>query len=251
MGEVLSRIETYYLLKRYRKRRRSESTVPASPLLDGLVGYWKLDEASGVAADVGGVLNLSAVNNPTGVAGKIGNGRRCLRTSNQYLNVASHPKLALSAFTWAGWVKLTDKFNLYHLAGKSTLTGSQFEWHVFYSSGADRFGLTVSSNGSSTTSVNATALGSPAAGTWYYVVAWHDPVGDQIGIRVNGLVTTATHATGMFNGSSPFALGARGEAASLLNGVLDEVALWSRVLTVEEQAELYNSGNGKTYPFGD
>lgn len=37
--------------------------------------------------------------------------------------------------------------------------------------------------------------------------------------------------------------------AVYLNGRLDEVGIWSRVLTDDERTELYNAGAGKFYPF--
>lgn len=44
-------------------------------------------------------------------------------------------------------------------------------------------------------------------------------------------------------------LGAGYDGFVLHNGILDEVGIWSRVLTPTEILELYNSGNGKAYPF--
>jgi len=40
-----------------------------------------------------------------------------------------------------------------------------------------------------------------------------------------------------------------GDLAYYYKGLLDEFAIWSRVLTTDEITELYNSGTGKTYPF--
>jgi hypothetical protein len=35
----------------------------------------------------------------------------------------------------------------------------------------------------------------------------------------------------------------------MVNGQIDEVAIWSRVLTSDERTELFNAGAGKFYPF--
>ena len=34
-----------------------------------------------------------------------------------------------------------------------------------------------------------------------------------------------------------------------ITGAMDEVAIWDRVLTSDERAELYNAGSGFFYPF--
>ena len=49
----------------------------------------------------------------------------------------------------------------------------------------------------------------------------------------------------------PFHIGYGGWTNSYWNGQVDELGFWKRVLTSSERAVLWNSGNGRTYPFGN
>jgi len=40
------------------------------------------------------------------------------------------------------------------------------------------------------------------------------------------------------------------ENSSYWSGLIDEIGIWSRVLTADEITALYNEGTGITYPFG-
>jgi hypothetical protein len=56
-------------------------------------------------------------------------------------------------------------------------------------------------------------------------------------------------ATGSVNNTHGFAIGGQYDGTILLDGSMDEVGLWNRVLTGAELTALWNSGNGVTYPF--
>jgi hypothetical protein len=59
-----------------------------STLVNGLVSYWKLDEASGTRVDAVGTNHLTPTNAPIGALGKIGNACDFEADSTQFL---SHP----------------------------------------------------------------------------------------------------------------------------------------------------------------
>jgi hypothetical protein len=65
----------------------------------------------------------------------------------------------------------------------------------------------------------------------------------------NGPVDSLPYSSGVAISTSPFAIGATGNAIDLLDGAVDEVGFWKRVLTAQERTALYNSGLGLTYPF--
>ena len=81
------------------------------------------------------------------------------------------------------------------------------------------------------------------------VIAWHDATADTVNISINnGSTVSAAYTFGSANGSSAFELGRRTGGASYLNGALDEMGIWKRVLTAAERTRLYNNGAGVTYP---
>ena len=92
--------------------------------------------------------------------------------------------------------------------------------------------------------------------TWYNVVAYHDADGNYIGIVVNGTAATpVSTATGMHDGGLAIAFGAAsdGNASSAVDGIMDEIALHSKVLSTAEITDLYNekdgTAHGKAYPY--
>ena len=65
----------------------------------------------------------------------------------------------------------------------------------------------------------------------------------------NNAAAVTAHTLGVHNGSATFHLGCNEEGLSYLNGRLDSVSIWKRVLTASERTQLYNAGNGLDYPF--
>jgi hypothetical protein len=83
-------------------------------------------------------------------------------------------------------------------------------------------------------------------GLWYHVVGWYDSSDGKLRLRIND-ATTYVSATGvppssLAQTSVAFFIGGIGSLA--VNGVMDEVGFWKRVLTVAEITALYNSGSG-------
>ena len=94
----------------------------------------------------------------------------------------------------------------------------------------------------------------PTFNVWYYIVCWHDSVNNQIAIQVNnGTPNTLPYSDGIPIHPSereryPFVIGDDTDVEPL-DGVVDEVGFWKRVLTPAERTALYNGGNGFAYPF--
>jgi hypothetical protein len=84
------------------------------------------------------------------------------------------------------------------------------------------------------------------------MVAYHDADNDLIGINVNaGTLVTEGTSTGMDDAGLPIAFGtsSEGDAAAALAGIMDEIALHSKVLSADEITDLNNGGDGKAYPY--
>lgn len=221
-----------------------------SPLLTDLISYWKFDETSGTRVDSVGGNNLSTNGTVNSAAGKISNAVSVAGTGN--LSVASNSALQTGdiQFTFATWA-YSDLFGAERaIAGKYTIGGSQNEWFLEYG-GVGRFIFTVSSNGTATSSVTANSFGAPTTGVWYYIVVKHDSVGNTISIQVNnGTVDSVAYSSGVFVGTSSFRVCDISAGGSIpWRGRVDESGFWKRLLTAGEITQLYNSGNGLTYPF--
>lgn len=218
-------------------------------LLESLVSYWPLNEASGDAIDAHGSNTLTDTNTVGSAAGKVGNARDFESGSTQYFNIADNADVSTGDidFTFALWVNLESKGDYRIFIGKDE--SGQREYLTFYDLASDRFSFSVFTP--TQVDVLANTLGSPSTATWYFIVCWHDATANTVNIQVNNGTADSTATGGALSasGTAPFRIGARSTAGSLLpmDGLIDEVGFWKRVLTAPEKTFLYNSGSGRSY----
>jgi hypothetical protein len=229
--------------------------VQAASLTTNLNGYWDLNETSGSRADSAGANtltdNASVTSNPgvTGIA--TGSAAQFTRANTEYFSKTDNADLSAADvdLTVAGWFYLDSVSTTRYLIakGSSTVSLSTIDYRIYFSSGG-----TVNwnvSNGTTSATVS-TAAGSAIANQWYYVVAWHDAVNDQIGISLNNAAAiTSAHTGGVNDTTGTFyvGVGPGADVNGLHDGRMDEVAVWKRVLTADERASLYNGGFGRMY----
>lgn len=219
-------------------------------LLDSLVSYWPLNEASGNALDAHGSLHLTETSGTIGAAaGRISGARDFEAGDTEYFGLADNASLSAGDidFTIACWVNPESVTGFQGIASKGwqSVPDANSEWMLFLSSGAARFLCRGSG-----TSPQPQASPSLTAGSWYWLMAYHDSVNNQIGISVNnGTVATASHSLGVNDGNREFQIGASTGINFFWDGLICEFGLWKRLLTSDERAQLYNNGNGLAYPF--
>ncbi len=212
-------------------------------LSDGLVAYWKMDEASGNATDSSGngfTLTNSSV---TYTGGKFGNGGSF---SGGTLTVADNSTLSVgnNSFTMSTWVKLASKGGEQAIIGKYS-TASQREYLLEYASANDRFIFYVCQTGTVCTIVSANSLGSPTTGTWYFITTWYDKTAGTINIQVNnGGVDSAAQTSGAFDSTASFVIGRLASNEIALSGNVDDTRMYNRALSGDERANLYNWAPG-------
>jgi len=222
------------------------------PLLRDLISYWKLNEASGTRADSVGDNDLTDNNTVTRVVGKQSGAAQFVLANSEYLSVTSNSSLNIgtSSFTLATWVYLSSKATQMGIITKWP-TGGTGVYFIDYLNSSDRFRFRVTKDGGTSATAIADNLGAPSTGTWYFIVCTFD--GTNLSIQVNnGTADTATLAgtTVDPDNADPFYLGRfSGTTPNYLDGYVDEVGFWKRLLDSEEKARLYNSGSGITYPF--
>ena len=216
-----------------------------SPLLNALIAHWRLEEASGTRVDAHGGNDLGDLNAVSQAAGKLGNAAGFEAASEQSLGVGDNAALSMGNidFTIAGWVRFDS------LAGAGLLgkwAGGSLEYLVLFDGTNVRFHV----SNDATNNVSVVNSASILANTWYFFVAWHDAASDTINLSINNnAAASSAHTTGVHNGGASLYLGRNEEGATYLNGRLDSVSIWKRLLTAAERTQLYNSGNGLDYPF--
>ena len=228
------------------------STHPT--LTTSLLSYWELEEASGSRIDSDASNDLTDFNSTGQTTGKQGNAASMSRASSQGLYISSgsqSPDLSIGSgdLNVAGWFKLDSKpSGQMGAVVKYEFSNGLREYWLYWDNSSDRFKFQVFNNTVSSNVVTANSFGAPSTGTWYFVQAYVDNTGNQIGISVNdGTVDTASLTVTTHNGGAQFALGFTGTTASSFthwDGDMDEVGLWNKTLSTSEVSDLYNSGSG-------
>lgn len=229
-----------------------------SPLRRGLVGYWRLEEASGTRYDCssqgGHLTSNNSVGNSTG---KVGNGATFLRSSVQTLTAGSSNYLQFtisSSFTLSAWVNLTnvpttDEYIMGHRNG--TLARG---WFLGTVNGLPYFQL--QSDGSAYRYILTST--SITNGVWRFVVATYSGSGTTNGMNVyvDNVLDIPTDAQSVgamtdIDNTSVFILGDANSNDTIrsINGMIDEAGVWNRVLTTAERTQLYNAGLGTHFPW--
>lgn len=229
-----------------------------SSLLAGLSGYWKLDETSGTtAADATGTQNGYAAGT-VGLTGKIGYSMG-IDASNEFLSIAYNENVVPhdDAFSISMWVYLdsipstVDGLESYYLFNNPNPI-SPYEPHNFeYKANYD--GLIFDSHNSAAEVYSVTSASALPDSTWHHIVFVNAGDGETLKMYVNG--SDVSTSAGTFSGTlyeSSHGLywgNAYSGASQFVRGRIDECGIWSRGLTSGEITTLYNSGNGRTYPF--
>jgi concanavalin A-like lectin/glucanase superfamily protein len=215
-------------------------------LTDSLISWWELGEASGTRADSHGTNHLTDNNTVLSAVGKVGNAADIERDNVEYLSCASNSTLQMGDidFTICCWVKVeqTDGLLVQLVSKDNSNSPAENDFNLtcdptfrFFTNWAHipNSGIT------------------PTLGVWYFVVGWHDAVANTHNIQVDNAtpVSVSTAGDAPVVSTSEFQIGARQWAASRqsFDGLIDQVAIWKRLLTTDERTALYNSGNGVAY----
>ena len=206
------------------------AAAPVSGLPNGLLAYWKLDEESGVRVDATGNGNDLSDTNAVGFdLGKFGNAAGFDGTNSL---TAASPIIAGDAnFTIAAWINPSE-FNSYNIVASSfplVSFGLNDGYLHFYAGGPS------DCNGDAVT-VNE----------WSFVVFRRQ--GNSCFGSVNAGTVMITEATDT-EAPANFTIGQEANREGYFQGLIDEMGVWNRALSDAEITQLYNNGNGISYPF--
>ncbi len=231
-------------------------TAPVSgPVDPALIVRLPFDETSGAsAADVSGVspsnngtlATIGATGNPTWVSGRIG-GALNFDGAGQRVEIADSattPLDGMQKLTASLWVKLNAAdTNSHALLVKRTTSSTSTTSYAITLTNAEKISVSVANK---TAVVGDTILN---AGQWYHIVMIYDGAlaTNNLQLHVNGLPEKfGTIVTGQADNIIPRITGSKlriGDYAptatvASLNGQVDEVRLYNRVLTTAEIQDL-------------
>lgn len=208
---------------------------------DGPVAYWRLEETSGTTAEDSTANNhdLTLANTPTlDVDGVVDgeNGMTFTGSSSEYGYVADHADFAWgTACSFEGWIKTTSTASNQVIV--SQWNADYAFWLGFESAGQATFRVRIAS-----TNYTAQVSGGWNDGLWHHVVGVRD--GTQIRLYVDGKVVARTAvAAGSLDSSTSNVDVGRVAGSAYLTGSLDEVAVYTKVLTAAEILEHYEAAS--------
>ena len=245
------------------KGRSVNSSVPANGLLNGLIAYWPINEASSTAnaSDLhsnGLTLTRNAISGKTHFTVQTGitysNARDSANTNGDgdsfYRASSSTLQAGDVELTLAIWIYTTDNSKSFNLGKASQAQYKEYE--IRCSSSAARFLVGETGNDHAYEAATAAPLSNSA---WHLVVGWHDPTANKVYVQVdNGTVYNTSVTTGVGVGTGVFTIFATydyGKAACF--GRANSCCLWKSavggggVLTTAKRTALYNAGAGLTY----
>lgn len=245
------------------------SQSAADSLLTDLVAWWSLDEESGTRYDAHtSGINLTDVNTTGYISGKQGNAADFVHSNSERLEVTDGNTLAISNsdFTIVGWVKID-----------TTNNDPDVNWYIFHASEGD--GVSPFEVAEFVVRYENHATSLQIAGSFYDDVnaAWITPVSADTAIHDTWVwclfewdSASLEARCSMNNGTPGTASASAGAAMTVtldsvaINSIsygssatrdnntndmaVDELAVWSRLLTADEKSRLFASGAGMGYP---
>ena len=223
--------------------------TPAPNLTTGLFGIWN---GNGNTNDTYGTLNGSATGGLTYSVGKNGN---TFTFNNSNTTMVSFPINSWTTgdnFSFSLWFNVTSLTSasqaLISNYGYTNSSMSYYGWGLRVSTG----GLTFQRFTGATEEFSS---GTVTANQWHHVVVTRN--GSVTKVYLNGDLVGGKYSTAatVYSNTVP-RIGGRMDTDTtnsvwpMTNGSkIDEVYLWTRAITDDEAKLLYNSGNGKYYPF--
>lgn len=215
------------------------SQAHAAVLADGLVSYWNMDQGSGTTAtDVANGHNGTLMNGTGWIASNIVIGSTFSTTYDgvdDFVQIADTVDLDLTGnLSISGWVRTTS-------TGTQVIARKTFAYEVFVYNGhlAALLGDGSTWSGSDIVegAVNITD------GNWHHVVMTYSDSTDTLKLYVDGVldVSNTAYLVSVGANANDLYFGADGQGSNFyLNGGLDEMRVYARVLSDAEIASLHS-----------
>jgi predicted alpha-1,6-mannanase (GH76 family) len=218
----------------------STQTVPPSPMAFNYVGYWPLDATSGtIAADgSGNGNNGTVVNAGWNASGRV-NGCLSFNGATSYVQITNTVANDFSISFWVNTTQTAGAGQWYNGAGlvDGDYPGTADDFGTALVGGKFGFGV----GNPDTTIVSITAIND---GAWHQCVATRQQATGIMKVYIDGVLqATGTAGRNTQNASARLLFGAIASGGGYFNGRLDEVKIFSRTLSSNEVAGLYDSNH--------
>jgi hypothetical protein len=191
----------------------------------------------GNAQDSSGSGNHGTATSVSYVTGKVGSQAAQFNGTSSYVSI---PRSVTDDFTVAMWVKTIDtagSAGAQWWNGKGLVdgeVGGGADWGTAIVNG--KFVIGIGSGGGDTTIASSVNIND---GTWHHVAATRNHTNGAVAVYVDGTLRgTGTGATGSRTFPPSLRIGSLQTGNNFLNGTLDDVRLYDRILTAGEIATL-------------
>jgi len=215
-------------------------------LIDNILSYWKFEDLT----DSHGSNDLTNSGAGTGVSGKILNCFDFENDDSDYCDTSlSFPSGDFSVSCWI-YYETPGNYDKPACIDKSEAGSLSLFAVERNTSNYWTFYVVNTTNSQYVATANSTL----STGVWTHIVGTYNNTTKAVTLYINGSAQTSTGTlsgtratpTGNFTIGAGFYNSSRG---NYFDGLIDEMGLWSKVLSSEEVTSLYNSGDGFTYPF--
>lgn len=230
---------------------RLNANTSSGSLNSGLISYWSFngtDITSDLVRDSSGLNNhggfIGGSTSTAKVIGKIGQALRFDGVNDHVVTVMGNSIKGLSQASISAWFKadaLTGATQILYEEAINASTNSRFSLRIHTTNRIRFFGRAPDAAGGTTWVDSTTDL---VPGEWYHVVGIFNADSDIQTIVLNGVAQTASVSEDAFDATDPNQIPRIGSrpGSEPFRGIIDEVRLYNRALSVEEAKRLYNIG---------
>lgn len=223
-----------------------------------LISYWNFNDYT---IDYAGENNEVAHPLSILTTGKIGNGRS-FNGSSAYHIIPNHSSLSFTngasdlPFSWSFWINPTNLSAQRWIISKRIVSNTEYQ--VIINTTTGTISVYLYSGGGTTVFIAGTTGGGCSAGVFSHVAITYDGSKTFAGLKVyiNGVLQTLTNISagsyaGMVAGTSHVYVGTQSFniGTGSVNGVLDEIGLFSVALDQATISAIYNGGSGLPYVY--
>ena len=210
----------------------------------GLIAYYTMSDANDSSGNNRTLTNNAGV---TFVAGKVGNCGRFAAASSQYLSSSNGAFAITGNITVGCWAKFASASAFKRLISRFVQGTGGYTLATTNSVNSEvGFGCVGPGGTANPTS------GALNTGQWYFLVGWFDSSNSTAYLSVDNAAPISEVIGGggvLANPSVDFMIGAfDSPAIQYMDGDIDEVFIYNRLLTADERSYLHNNGNGRTWP---
>lgn len=221
-------------------------------LTTSLVAYWKLDELTGTRKDFFSTHDMTLGEEPDAIDGQVTSAADFTESNSEYLSAGDDPDFdATGNVSISFWIKTTSTEVGDVILSKYDNVANGKYWILTLGIGGvagkvafDFYDGTNQQSRKTTTSIND--------GSWHHIVATWDDSANLVNLYVdNGseesVVVTDNGTVGDISNDEEVFMGRHETGgADYITAALDEMGFWDKLLSAQERADLWNSGNGQT-----